>query len=85
MALVREYSGFCILCDVEVAVTDKPTSYSTHLHRDEVMAARANKESSQPSVSKVLSQRAQHHGVVTGVAGLTVWLLGWLSDGWRPT
>ena len=33
------------------------------------MAARADKESSQPSVSRVLSQRAQHHGVVTGVGG----------------
>lgn len=38
-------------------------------NRDEVMAARADKESSQPSVSRVLSQRAQHHGVVTGVGG----------------
>ena len=33
------------------------------------MAAKADKESSQPSVSKVLSQRAQHHGLVTGMAG----------------
>ena len=33
------------------------------------MAARADKDSSQPSTSKVLSQRAQHHGLVTGMAG----------------
>ena len=33
------------------------------------MAARADEESSQPSVSKVLSQRAQHHGLVSGIAG----------------
>ena len=33
------------------------------------MAGRADKQSSQPSVSKLLSQRAQHHGVVSGVAG----------------
>lgn len=33
------------------------------------MAARADGESSQRSVSKLLSQRAQHHGLVTGIAG----------------
>ena len=33
------------------------------------MAARADQESSQRSVSKLLSQRAQHHGLVTGIAG----------------
>lgn len=33
------------------------------------MAARADKESSQPSVSRVLSQRAQHHGLVSGLTG----------------
>ncbi|DBB01879.1 TPA: hypothetical protein ACH3X1_000480 [Trebouxia sp. C0004] len=38
-------------------------------NRDEVMAARADKESNQPSVSKVLSQRAQHHGLVSGLTG----------------
>ena len=33
------------------------------------MAARSDSESSQPSVSRLLSQRAQHHGLVTGIAG----------------
>lgn len=33
------------------------------------MAARADTESSQRSVSRLLSQRAQHHGLVTGIAG----------------
>ena len=33
------------------------------------MAARADKTSSQPSVSRQLSQRAQHHGTISGVAG----------------
>ena len=33
------------------------------------MAARADKESSQRPVSKLLTQRAQHHGVVSGVGG----------------
>ena len=33
------------------------------------MAARADTESSQRSVSRLLSQRAQHHGLVSGIAG----------------
>lgn len=37
--------------------------------RDEIMAARADTESSQRSVSRLLSQRAQHHGVVSGISG----------------
>ena len=37
--------------------------------RDEIMAARADTESTQRSLSRLLSQRAQHHGLVTGIAG----------------
>lgn len=33
------------------------------------MAARADTASSQRLVSRLLSQRAQHHGLVTGIAG----------------
>lgn len=33
------------------------------------MAARSDSESSQRSVSRLLRQRAQHHGLVTGIAG----------------
>ncbi|KAL3158789.1 hypothetical protein ABBQ32_011516 [Trebouxia sp. C0010 RCD-2024] len=38
-------------------------------NRDEIMAARSDSESSQRSVSRLLRQRAQHHGLVTGIAG----------------
>lgn len=37
--------------------------------RDEIMATRGDTQSSQRSVSRLLSQRAQHHGLVTGIAG----------------
>ena len=33
------------------------------------MAAKEGKDPSQHSVSKLLSQRAQHHGLISGVAG----------------
>ena len=49
--------------------TFKPEGLRYWSCRDEVMAAKADKESSQPSVSKVLSQRAQHHGLVSGLTG----------------
>lgn len=37
--------------------------------RDEIMAAKEDTTPGQPSSSKLLSQRAQHHGLVSGVGG----------------
>lgn len=39
------------------------------VYRDEVMAARESSNLAHRSTSKLLSQRAQHHGLISGVAG----------------
>lgn len=45
------------------------SEHPTAADRDEIMAAKDDKRPSQRSVSRLLSQHAQHHGLILGVAG----------------